>query len=158
MLKPIINPEKYIDIDYEAYDYIPQSVSNTEKAFLATATKLASTSPNRFQMAAIVVKSGRVLGGDINLNKISPFTPPNRFSTHAEIRAMKVALRSNPSGSTIYVARIDANEQSAIARPCAWCVEHMQAMNIYKVVFTLNDNEASAFYLNNVKWNTYLYE
>jgi tRNA(Arg) A34 adenosine deaminase TadA len=158
VLRPIINPEKFIDIDYDAYNYIDESVSNTDKAFLATAAKLALTSNNRFKMAAIVVKSGRVLGGDINLNKISPFTPPNRFSTHAEIRAMKVARRSQPSGSTIYVARIDANESPALARPCAWCVEHMQTMNINKVVFTITQDESSSFYLNTVTWNNHLYE
>lgn len=158
MLKPILNPEKFIDIDYEAYNYEEESVSNTDKAFLATAAKLALTSPNRFKMAAIVVKSGRVLGGDVNLNKISPLTPPRRFSTHAEIRAMKVARRSHPSGSTIFVARVDANEETALAKPCAWCVEHMLSMNINKVVFTVNDNLSSSFYLNTVTWNNHLYE
>ena len=158
MLRPIINPEKFIDIDYDAYNYEQEPVSNTDKAFLSTAAKLATTSPNRFKMAAIVVKSGRVLGGDINLNKISPFTPPRRFSTHAEIRAMKVARRSNPSGSTIYVARLDSQEDHALAKPCAWCVEHMLAMNINRVVFSVDSSEASSFYLNTVTWNTYLYE
>lgn len=158
MFKPILNPEKYIDIDYDAYNYIEESVSNTDKAFLATAAKLAMTSPNRFKMAAIVVKSGRVLGGDVNLNKISPLTPPNRFSTHAEIRAMKVARRSHPSGSTIFIARLDANEQHALAKPCAWCIEHMLSMNINKVVFTVSEQLSSSFYLNSVTWNNYLYE
>lgn len=158
MFKPILNPEKYIDIDYDAYNYVEESVSNTDKAFLASTAKLALTSPNRFKMAAIVVKSGRVLGGDINLNKVSPLTPPNRFSTHAEIRAMKVARRSQPSGSTIFVARVDANESHALARPCAWCVEHMLSININKVVFTTGEDNASSFYLNSVTWNNYLYE
>ena len=158
MLKPILNPEKFIDIDYEAYNYEEESVSNTDKAFLATAAKLALTSPNRFKMAAIVVKSGRVLGGDVNLNKISPLTPPKRFSTHAEIRAMKVARRSHPVGSTIFVARVDSNEIPALAKPCAWCVEHMIAARINKVVFTVNDDNASSFYLNTVTWNNHLYE
>ena len=158
MLRPILNPEKFIDIDYEAYNYVEESVSNTDKAFLATSAKLALTSPNRFKMAAIVVKSGRVLGGDVNLNKISPLTPPRRFSTHAEIRAMKVARRSNPSGSTIFIARVDANEQPALAKPCAWCVEHMLAANINKVVFTVSDDYSSSFYLNTVTWNNHLYE
>lgn len=158
MFKPIINPEKYIDIDYDVYNYIEEPVSNTDKAFLASTAKLALTSPNRFKMAAIVVKSGRVLGGDINLNKISPLTPPNRFSTHAEIRAMKVARRSQPSGSTIFVARVDANEEHALAKPCAWCIEHMLSMKINKVVFTISEDNASSFYLNTVTWNNYLYE
>lgn len=158
MLKPIVNPNKFIDIDYEAYNYVEESISNTDKAFLATASKLALTSPNRFKMAAIVVKSGRVLGGDVNLNKISPLTPPKRFSTHAEIRAMKVARRSNPSGSTIFVARVDSSELPALARPCAWCVEHMLAVNINKVVFTVSENISSSFYLNTVTWNNHLYE
>lgn len=153
MLKPLINPEKYIDIDYDAYSYIPEQVSNTDKAFLSTAAKLATTSPNRFKMAAIVVKSGRVLGGDVNLNKISPLTPPRRFSTHAEIRAMKVARRSNTVGATIFVARLDAQEDHALAKPCAWCVEHMIAMNINKVVFSIDNDYASSFYLNTVSWN-----
>lgn len=158
MFKPITNPEKYIDIDYDVYNYVEETISNTDKAFLASTAKLALTSPNRFKMAAIVVKSGRVLGGDINLNKVSPLTPPNRFSTHAEIRAMKVARRSQPSGATIFVARVDANENHALAKPCAWCIEHMLSMNINKVVFTISEDNASSFYLNTVTWNNYLYE
>jgi tRNA(Arg) A34 adenosine deaminase TadA len=153
VFKPILNPERFIDIDYEAYDYVEESVSNTDKAFLASTAKLALTSPNRFRMASIVVKSGRVLGGDVNLNKISPLTPPNRFSTHAEIRAMKVARRSNLIGSTLYVARLDSTDSYALARPCAWCVEHMQGILINKVVYTMNDQISSSFYLSSVVWN-----
>jgi len=154
MLKPILNPEKYIDVEYDAYNYIEDSyISNNDRAFLATASKLALTSLNRFRMAAIVVKSGRVLGGDINLNKVSPFTPPNRFSTHAEIRAMKTAMKSDPTDSTIYIARLDANDGYALARPCAWCVEHMLNMSINRVVYTIDNDISSAFYLSMVTWN-----
>jgi tRNA(Arg) A34 adenosine deaminase TadA len=136
--------EPYLD-----YDFIDAPVSKNEISFLSAAAKIAATSPNRFRMGAMVVKSGRVLGGAVNLTKKSPSTPPNRFSTHAEISAMRLA--SDTTGSTLYIARLDKYENTVLAKPCAWCIQKILQANVYRVVFTTNEAPMS-FYTDMVTW------
>lgn len=140
---------RHIVEPYHDYDFIEAPVSKKEASFLSAAAKIASTSTNRFRMGAMVVKSGRVLGGDTNITKISPSTPPNRFSTHAEIAAMNIA--SETDGATLYVARLDKFDSTVMAQPCGWCMQKIIERGIYKVVFTTNDDPIS-FYTDMVTW------
>lgn len=140
---PLRNP-------YKQYDYIPEVISNTDNSFLAATAKIALTSQYRFRMAALLVKSGRVLGGDTNIHRITPDTPPNRCSTHAEIRVIKNT--KNIQGSTIFIARLLSNDTIALAKPCVWCLEHIINAGISRVVFTQNNNSASCFYTDMVIW------
>lgn len=134
---------------YFDYDFIDSPVSKSEASFLSAAAKIASTSPNRFRMGSLVVKSGRVLGGAVNITKASPSTPPNRFSTHAEIAAMRIA--SDTQGATLYVARLDKFENTVMAKPCAWCIQKILEAGIYRVIFTTNESPVS-FYTDMVTW------
>lgn len=143
-------PEAFIPYPYSAYLYETAHVSNKDKSFLSTAGKLASSSDNRFRMACIVVRAGSVLGADVNVTKISPSTPPNRFSTHAEMGAMQSA--SDPSGATLYIARLKVDNSTASARPCSWCMQHIIKNEIYRVVYT-SDDFPESFYISTVKWN-----
>lgn len=143
---PLRNP-------YKQYDYVADTLSNTDTSFLAAAAKIALTSEYRFRMAALLVKSGRVLGGDVNVPRITPDTPPNRCSTHAEIRVLK-SVSSNADGATIYVARlVKTGDNTAMAKPCVWCMEHILDHGISRVVFTKDDGKASSFYTNMLTWN-----
>lgn len=145
------NPSRFIHVPYTAYTHIDDDLSNTDRSFLATTAKAAFAADYKFRMAAMVVKSGRVLSINTNFNKRSPSTPPNRWSTHAEIRA----LRSSPEtkDATLYVARLAKNGSYATAKPCAWCMEHIITAKIARVVFTLNDNDSSSFYTEMVSWS-----
>lgn len=145
------NQIRFIDIPYTAYTHIDDDLSNTDRSFLATTAKAALSSGYKFRMAAMVVKSGRVLSINTNYNKRSPSTPPNRWSTHAEIRA----LRSSPEtkDATLYVARLSKNGSYATAKPCAWCMEHIITAKIARVVFTLNHDESSSFYTEMISWS-----
>jgi tRNA(Arg) A34 adenosine deaminase TadA len=148
------SPQAFIDYPYNAYSYEPfTDLSNKDKSFLSAAAKLAQTSDNRFKMACIAVRGGSVLGADINVTKLHPTTPPNRFSTHAEIGAINSC--SDPSGATLYIARLKLDSSTAIARPCSWCMQYMLSQNIYRVVYT-TDNYfiPEHFYLSTVYWNT----
>jgi tRNA(Arg) A34 adenosine deaminase TadA len=135
---------------YDAYDYIDEPLSNNDISFLTAAAKIAATSTYRFRMAALLVKSGRVLGGDVNLPKITPDTPPNRMSTHAEIRALRNTR--NIKGATMYIARLKSMDEHGLAKPCVWCLNHMLEAGIAKVVFTTNNNTGAAFYTNMITW------
>lgn len=147
-IRRVIDP--YQDYQYELYNHI----SNTDQKFLSVATKLAFTSDNRFRVGAIVVKSGRVLGGSSNITRKSPSTPPNRFSTHAEVAAIKVA--SETHGSTLYVSRVNSINLNALARPCSWCIQKIMESGIDKVVYTSSIDSAESFYISSVKWSRYV--
>lgn len=143
---------------YEDYAYVESKfVSNKDASFIAATAKIAQTSDNRFRVGAMVVKSGRVMGGSPNITRRSPRTPPNRFSTHAEIAAINIA--SDCDRATLYIARLNNADQYSISRPCAWCVQKIIEAGISRVVFTLDYNQSSedsisSFYLDDVTWNT----
>ena len=141
----------YLKNPYKQYDYVSESLSNNDVSFLAAASKIALTSDYRFRMAALIVKSGRVLGGDVNVPRITPDTPPKRCSTHAEVRALKTT--KSTAGSIIYIARLLLNDEQALAKPCVWCLESIIDAGVSKVVFTCNKNGGDSFYTNMISWN-----
>jgi len=140
----------YLKNPYKQYRYIPDSLSNTDTSFLAAASKIAQTSDYRFRMAALLVKSGRVLGADVNVPRITPDTPPKRCSTHAEVRVLKNV--KNTFGTTMYVARLISNDDTAIAKPCVWCLEAIINSGVSRVVFTCNNKKSSSFYTDMITW------
>lgn len=143
---------------YEDYTYVESKfVSNKDVSFIAAAAKIAHTSDNRFRVGAIVVKSGRVMGGSPNITRRSPRTPPNRFSTHAEIAAINVS--SDCSRATLYIARLNNSDMYSISKPCAWCMQKIIQSGITRVVHTLDytdssEESISSFYVDDVTWNT----
>ncbi|MEY4332683.1 MAG: hypothetical protein RLZZ196_1421, partial [Bacteroidota bacterium] len=146
------NPNDFIPYPYDAYDIDSYAyISGKDKSFLSAAAKLAQTSDNRFKMACLAVRAGSVLGADINVTKISPSTPPNRFSTHAEIGAMQAC--SDPSDVTLYIARLKVDGSHAMAKPCSWCMLQIQKNDVYRVVYTTDNFVPQSFYISNVKWN-----
>lgn len=144
------DPTRFIKVPYSAYTHIDDDLSNTDKSFLSTTAKAALSSEYKFRMAAMVVKSGRVLSISTNYNKRSRTTPPNRWSTHAEIRALRSA--SDTKNSTLYIARLAKDGTCATAKPCAWCMEHIITAKIDRVVYTINDDHSSSFYTQMISW------
>jgi deoxycytidylate deaminase len=142
---------------YEDYGYVESKfISNKDASFISATAKIASTSNNRFRVGAMVVKSGRVMGGSPNITRRSPRTPPNRFSTHAEIAAIN--LSSDCDKATLYIARLNNSDQYSISKPCAWCLQKIIEAGISRVVFTLDyknsyEDSISSFYLDDVSWN-----
>lgn len=141
---------------YEDYSFTNDySISNKDASFISAASKIARTSDNRFRVGALVVKSGRVLGGSPNITRVSPKTPPNRFSTHAEIAAMDIASETN--GATLYIARLNSENKYSISKPCAWCMQKIKQYGINRVVFTTDffsskKESISSFYVDEVIW------
>lgn len=141
---------KFLKKPYSSYLHVDDDLSNADKSFLAATAKVALESEYKFRMAAMVVKSGRVLSTNTNFNKRSPSTPPNRWSTHAEIRALRSA--PDTKNATLYIARLSKSGDYATAKPCAWCMEHIITAKIDRVVFTINDNNYSSFYTEMISW------
>jgi deoxycytidylate deaminase len=146
---PVVSP-------YKDYSVVYSPVSNKDISFVSAASKIALTSDNRFRVGAIVVKSGRVMGGSPNITRSSPRTPPNRFSTHAEIAAINFS--SHCDKATIYIARLNNSNQYSISKPCAWCIQKIIESGITKVVYTLDQkispaSSVTSFYVDDIIWN-----
>ena len=142
---------------FRNYTYAEEYVSCKDFSFLRLAAKTASISTHhRFRLGAVLVKSGRVLSQGVNVAKKTPDTPPHRESVHAEVNAIRGV--NSPDGGTIYVARLDAFDNMALAKPCEYCIRHMQANGIYRVVFSVSENDAQSFDLDSVSWKGYSYK
>lgn len=135
---------------YSKYEVVEDTLSNSDTSFLSATAKIAQTSDYRFRMAAMIVKSGRVLGGDTNSPKISPNTPPKRVSTHAEIRAIKGV--KNTVGATMYIARLSSEGATALSKPCVWCLQHIIDAGISRIVYTDNEGHGVSFRTDMITW------
>jgi len=136
---------------FRTYNYDPTHVSCSDFAKLRIAAKVAlSSNHHKFRLGAAVVKSGRVLSYSPNIPRKGPDTPPFRESIHAEVAAMKGVKKIE--GATIYVARLNSTNKLALSMPCEYCVEHMIACGIDRVVFSVSQNEARSYYLDSIVW------
>lgn len=139
---------------FKNYEFEPLHVSCQDWSFLRLAAKHAMNSNHhRFRLGAVVVKSRSVLSQGINIAKKSPETPPHRESIHAEVNALKGV--KNPSGATMYVARLNSNNGLALAKPCEYCIQHLMNNGIDQVVFSVNENEARSFCMSSINWKGY---
>lgn len=142
---------------FRSYSFDSEYVSCKDFSFLRLAAKVAAISDHhRFRLGAVVVKSGRVLSQGVNVAKKTPDTPPHRESVHAEVNALRGV--SDPVGATVYVARLGAYDDFALAKPCEYCIKHMQANGLYRVVFSVSENDAKSFDLDSVVWKGYKYK
>jgi tRNA(Arg) A34 adenosine deaminase TadA len=109
------------------------------------------------KIVAAVVRKNDIIGFGTNLNKSDPLQArfaknPSAIYLHAEIAALKHALKTNPlshvRGSTLYIARArlmtcDDGFMSCWgnSKPCVGC---QRALNLYKiknVFYTLDSSD-----------------
>lgn len=133
------------------YKYDSDYISCKDFSFLRLAGKTALLSQHHnFRLGAVVVKSGRVLSQGVNVKGRTQYTPPRRESIHAEVNALRGL--SDCEGTTVYVARLDAFDRLALAKPCEHCVEHMLENGVKRVVFSISENDADSFSVSSVEW------
>ena len=93
----------------------------------------------RWQMGAVLVKSGSVIAAASNTLRNEPSLaglPLEECSVHAEAAVLqKVA---NPSG-TMYVARISRSGTRSLAMPCRRCRKLLMESGIRTVVWTIDE-------------------
>ena len=114
-------------------------LSKRDRSFLNLAIKIASSSTMRHQHGCVVVRSGRVLSIGINTSRNHPVqTETHRIKIdcglHAEVAAIKKC--KNPSGATLYVARVNKSGEPRLSRPCQNCQEYIELSGIKHVIFT----------------------
>lgn len=135
-------------------------------------TRLAIDNPgikNQFKLSAGITLGKHLVATGINSYKTHPIMKKwGRHSKsvclHAEIDAIKNALRlitpSELEKSTLYVVRVKRPEPFAdkwtygLAKPCKGCLRAIEAFNIQKVYYTLDEVDKGPWicYNGSKKW------
>lgn len=118
-------------------------LSRKQKSFLDQAMRMAETSDvEQNRHGAVIVKGGRVLARGANswrnkamLNMSAEEVTPEAITVHAEIDALNRI--SDPSGVTVYVARMGKNGDSKFSRPCDRCTIALAKAGVKQVVYTV---------------------
>lgn len=106
---------------------------------MKTAIRLAETSEAiHHKHAAIVYKSGRILGTGVNFYRNAPsdYIDPEGISVHAEQAAIARVSENNLKGATVYVARKGKCSEHLLSRPCSACYEALMKAGVKKVIYT----------------------
>lgn len=114
----------------------------------------------KFKLTSVIIKSGRVIS--TGTNKQSSFihgvTRGSRelwnINQCAERNAILKALKifdglKHLAGSTIYVSRFSKNGNTALAKPCKYCLEFIESVGIKRIVYTTDNGTET---INNVKY------
>lgn len=94
-------------------------------------------------MAAVLVKSGRII--DFGINKMSPGVVKDPRYVHKALHAeLALALKVEPEtlrGATIYVAGYSRCGNVIKSKPCPLCEETLRQFGVKMVVYTEKSGE-----------------
>lgn len=108
------------------------------------ATKLANKSSFQYQIGAVIVKGGSILG--VGYNKTNRYNSRWKAiwpgSVHAEEAAIIDAINKRGHdklvGATIYVSRVNNSGTTGMACPCSHCKEVLKAFHLKEAIYTTN--------------------
>lgn len=109
--------------------------------YFKIAAKLSRKKKNKryFYLGAIGIRSDGVMVKSAN----GP-TPEPHPESHAEVRMAKKL----DVGSTVYVARVVATGDFAMAKPCRNCERYLKNKGVKTVYYTIANNEFGRLILN----------
>lgn len=106
---------------------------------LQRAVEAAELSQHRkWKLGAVVAQGARVLSTSPNKFRNPPWINHLESTTHAEIAALARCLRS-ARGATVYVARVNGQGETRLARPCLVCMKALTLAGVGATVYTNND-------------------
>lgn len=129
------------------YSFVKDDVTLADWNKLLRTANYAKRSNHQFRIAALVYGK-KPLAAGFNQRRSHPLVPLKRASIHAEVAALQ--LVNDPLGTTLYVARLDASDCLAPARPCLHCVGYMIKHGVDRVVYSESPNTCGSFHLNMV--------
>ena len=101
---------------------------------------VAYTSDHPYQMGALAVRGGKVIGLAVNKMRNDPRIVMDwaDCSFHAEVSLVST---TDVTGSIVYVARVIGNrERIALAKPCISCLRLLSEAGARRAVWTLGEN------------------
>lgn len=103
--------------------------------YIEKAIKLAEKSRCRYRHACIVVRDGRIVSEATNKKVGDPSVAWRCSHIHAEAAAI-ISAGTYASGSTVYVARINAYGEPVSSEPCKRCKSLLARYGVARVVWT----------------------
>lgn len=112
------------------------SISSLSKIALVEARK----SDNRFRLGAVIYTKNTILSRDHNYSLKSTRNLHPKFrswpgSVHAEMAAI-LSARTDLSGSTLFIVRINRKEEFLLSKPCSHCIKYIIHTGIKKVIYS----------------------
>jgi len=117
-----------------------EGLTNTEKAWLNRAVKLAMKSKEKAKHGCLIVRGGSVQGFGVNVSRNIPgiVHEIEALGVHAEIRALKGCTRTDDA--VAYIARVNKHGQERQSRPCPACIDALKNAGIKRVIYTIDSS------------------
>jgi deoxycytidylate deaminase len=108
------------------------------------ALSMAKKSTSKFRLGAVLARRGNVISTGYNqMDKTHPLQ--NKFykgdgalGLHAEVHACIGVPAADLLGAHLYVTRILANGQIAMAKPCPTCYKFLTSVGVARVTFSVS--------------------
>jgi len=120
-------------------------ISKKTKSYFERAKSEAKKSTYRVKHGAILVKGGNIINVAYNENSYCSFGMRFRernvgdATLHAELKCILGIDKSKTDGATLYVVRINNNEEFRMSKPCPMCQEGMRFCGIKRIVYTTDN-------------------
>lgn len=126
------------------------------KYFLNSAIKEALKSEHQFRVGAILVNGSKIVSRGFNKpNKTHRLAYWNHCkerqehaTTHAEIAALINVSKKISEKCILYVVRLDAKSNLALAKPCEMCMGVIKNMKIKKVIYSIEKDHYGVLTIN----------
>lgn len=114
------------------------------------AVRVAQNSTYRWQHGSVVAKGNKVLGFAPNKLRNAPIVDQHNVSDHAERATLRELLkvREDLRGCTIYIARINKQNDTMMSRPCPDCMKAIINAGIKEIVYT---NELGSYSVEQIR-------
>ncbi|MFE9139496.1 hypothetical protein [Streptomyces sp. NPDC007355] len=105
-------------------------------SLIDAAVRQAMKSQCRYRLGAVLATGNRILAAAPNIRRNSPTVDFRHATFHAEEAVLRRVRHA--AGSTIYVARVDAQGHPRMARPCPRCQKALAQSGVTNVFYTTN--------------------
>ena len=128
--------------------------SKKEKRILSVAKRVALQGTyGGIKHGAVLTRGGSIINVACNKSNFCSFGTRFRKSgegtatLHAELACILNLDRSVTSGASIYVVRVDKNDEFKMSRPCSMCEDALRHVGIRKVNYTNVDGDLESYKL-----------
>jgi len=104
--------------------------------FFDLARRAARHSNCSYLMGAVVVQKNRIVSLGCNKDKTHPRSKTPWHTIHAELDAVLYVPYDRLYHADLYIVRITRNGSYSMSRPCSYCWNLLQSVNIKHVYYT----------------------
>lgn len=110
------------------------------KGYFLLAKNISKYSDHRVKVGAVIARKKPISAASNKIGSHPRYANPedsNRLSIHAEIRAIINSGCYDLEGSEIWVYRQHKNGETALSRPCSFCLSILRERGIRKIHYTI---------------------